>query len=229
MQNVKVKKKYTLHHFSFFLMHYTMSLYLIRHTTPFVEKGTCYGQTDIDVTETFLQEAGLIKELIPEMVEQVYCSPLVRCRKLAEFLFPNLPVTYENSLMEVYCGAWEMQKWDDIPREIIDPWMKDFVNVSFPGGESYIQLHERATQCFEKILLAPRPIAVVTHAGVIRSILSYITQTPLQNSFGVFGLHYGCVVKMDHAEGAWKHELLSTNTSEKEQHKPSYFQRPAKG
>lgn len=203
-----------------------MSIYLIRHTTPLIDKGVCYGQTDIDVTETFQQEASTIKELVPGMVQQVYCSPLLRCRKLVEYLYPAEQVIFEKSLQEVHCGEWEMQRWDDIPRDLIDPWMNDFVNVSFPGGESYVQLYERVIQCFENMVKSPRPVAIITHAGVIRSILSHITNTPLKNSFGVFGLHYGCVVRIDLQDGKWEHQMLSINTSEKEQHKPSYFQRP---
>lgn len=37
-----------------------MKIYLIRHTTPHIEKGICYGQTDLDVAETFNNEAEII-------------------------------------------------------------------------------------------------------------------------------------------------------------------------
>jgi len=33
-----------------------MEIYLIRHTTPDVAKGICYGQTDLDVANTFEEE-----------------------------------------------------------------------------------------------------------------------------------------------------------------------------
>jgi alpha-ribazole phosphatase len=202
-------------------------IYLIRHTTPLIDKGVCYGQTDIDVTETFHQEAATIRKLVPDQVQKIYSSPLLRCRKLVEYLYPGMQADFDNSLREVHCGDWEMQRWDDIPRDLIDPWMNDFVNVSFPGGESYVQLYSRVIQSFESMIQSPKPVAIVTHAGVIRSILSHITNTPLKNSFGVFGLHYGCVVRVEEQEGKWRHEMLSINTSEKEQHKPSYFQRSA--
>ena len=42
-----------------------MEIYLIRHTTPAVEAGTCYGQADLDVIETFEQEASIIKQYLP--------------------------------------------------------------------------------------------------------------------------------------------------------------------
>jgi alpha-ribazole phosphatase len=202
-----------------------VSIYLIRHTTPLIEKGLCYGQADIEVTESFHTEAELIKPLIPATIEAVYSSPLVRCRKLAEHLFPGQAIIFENDLMEIHCGEWELRNWDAIPRQEIDPWMHDFVNVQIPGGESYIQLYNRVISCFEKITDTQRPVAIVSHGGVLRSILSHITNTPLGDSFGVFGLSYGCVVKVDRQEGALRHELLTERVSGKEQHKPSYFKK----
>lgn len=198
-------------------------IYLIRHTTPLIEKGMCYGQTDIAVTDTFHEEAEAIKPLIPGAIELVYSSPLLRCTLLAEHLFPNHTITLEKNLMEIHCGEWEMQHWDSIPGEVIDPWMKDFVNMPFPGGENYIQLHQRVTSCFEKIASLQKPVAIVAHGGVLRSILSHITDTPLKESFGAFGLSYGCVVKLEKTANSYRHELLTERITGKEQHKPSRF------
>lgn len=42
-----------------------MDIYLIRHTTPAIAKGICYGQTDLDVTANFLQRCkGLLKTVL---------------------------------------------------------------------------------------------------------------------------------------------------------------------
>ncbi len=200
-----------------------MSIYLIRHTTPLVAKGICYGWSDIDVTDSFLEEAAIIRSVIPEKVEQVYSSPLMRCRKLAEHLFPNDTVSWEPDLRELNCGEWEMRHWDEIPRDVIDPWMKDFVNVCIPGGESYVQMHQRVTTCFEKIAQSPRPSVAVAHGGVIRSILAHITNTALIDSFGSFKPHYGCVLKVEGEAGGLRYEILSNIPTAKEQHKPSHF------
>jgi alpha-ribazole phosphatase len=201
-----------------------MEIFLIRHTTPAVEKGVCYGQTDLDVTDSFHEEAMIITRHLPDNIVQVYSSPLQRCKKLAEHLFAAKPVELQKDLMELNCGKWEMQKWDDIPRHEIDPWMKDFVTVRTPDGESYIDLHERVTAQFEKITQQKESAAIVAHGGVIRSILSHITGTALGDSFNRFKLHYGCVVKISFQNDDVVHTVLSNNPpEEKEQHKPSYF------
>jgi alpha-ribazole phosphatase len=202
-----------------------MAVYLIRHTTPDIIKGTCYGQTDIDITDSFSAEASIIKTYLQDNISAVYSSPLQRCKKLAVHLFPNNDIVLENDLMEIHCGAWEMRKWDDIPKEEIDPWMQDFVQVRIPGGESYIDLHQRVNDCFNRIIAANKSVAIITHGGVIRSILAGITQTPLKDSFGVFSLHYGCVVKIEQQQGGFSHTIFSTIPVEKEQHKPSRLKR----
>jgi alpha-ribazole phosphatase len=197
-----------------------MPVYLIRHTAPDIVKGTCYGQSDIDVTDTFHDEAAIVKQFVPAAVNRVYSSPLIRCSKLAAHLYPDHSIVLESDLMEIHCGQWEMQLWDDIPKEEIDPWMQDFVQVRIPGGESYIDLHARVNNCFNKITAGNDTIAIVAHGGVIRSILAGITQTPLADSFKAFALHYGCVIKIDRHQEGYVHTVLSNIEAGKEQHKP---------
>jgi alpha-ribazole phosphatase len=57
--------------------------------------------------------------------------------------------------------------------------------------------------------------------------VSGITGTPLIDSFKVFSLHYGCVVRIYQQAGAVAHEvLLNRVPPEKEQHKPaSYYKK----
>ena len=125
--------------------------------------------------------------------------------------------------MEINCGKWEMKRWDDIPKKEIDPWMEDFVNVRIPGGESYVDLFERVSNSFNAVHQQAKPSVIVAHGGVIRSILSCITNTPLLDSFNVFSLHYGCVIKISMTENGFRHQVLSNIAHEKETHKPSFY------
>ena len=228
-------------------------IYLIRHTTPAVAKGICYGQTDLDVTETFLEEVAVIRQHLPAGMRAVHSSPLQRCSLLARQLFPDHAITWQDDLMEVHCGEWEMKSWDALPKEEIDPWMADFVNIRIPGGESYLDLQHRVNRCWERIReegAMTRPatpevadskairlegqdaspvnvgsIAVVAHGGVIRSILSGITGTPLIDSFKVFvKLYYGCVIRVFEEGDRLGYEILSNRApADREQHKPASF------
>jgi alpha-ribazole phosphatase len=186
-----------------------MEIYLIRHTTPAIKAGICYGQSNLDIIETFEKEAEVIARSLPHNIRHVISSPLQRCRKLAELLFPDYLIELNDNLKEIHCGDWELKKWDDIPREILDPWMKKFVTTHFPNGESYEEFYERVINQFEKVIHNYRePIAIVSHGGVIRSILSYISYTPLKDSFNRFKIPYGTVVQLIHEKGNWQQKIL---------------------
>jgi alpha-ribazole phosphatase len=199
-----------------------MEIYLIRHTTPNVAKGICYGQTDLDITESFEEEVASIRPYLPDNIETVYSSPLQRCRKLAEALFPQKNIALQKDLMELNCGTWEMQVWNEIPKEEMQPWLDDFINIVVPEGESYLQMHDRVTRRFHQITQELKPAVIVAHGGVLRSILAHITNTPLKESFDVFSCHYGCVVKLYPENGTYKYEILyNVSLAGKEWHRPS--------
>jgi alpha-ribazole phosphatase len=202
-------------------------IYLIRHTTPAIARGVCYGQTDLDVTEAFREEAEAIRRHLPGGgIASVYSSPLKRCTLLAQQLFPDQPLRLMEGLKEIHCGEWEMRAWDDLPPEEVNPWMADFVQIRIPGGESYLDLHERVTRCWNAIRedKAAGDIAVIAHGGVLRSILSGINDTPLIDSFSMYSLYYGCVIRLFETEGRWRYEILWNQAPpEKEKHKPKAF------
>jgi alpha-ribazole phosphatase len=188
----------------------------------------CYGQTDLDITDSFHGEAAIIRHHLPGSIGLVYSSPLKRCTLLANQLFPHHPLHLADALMEIHCGEWEMRGWDDLPPDEVEPWMADFVRVRIPGGESYLDLHQRVNRCWESICreTGSGDTAVIAHGGVIRSILAGITGTALGDSFKVFSLHYGCVIRLSETGGSWTHEILWNQAPpEKEQHKPKAFYR----
>jgi alpha-ribazole phosphatase len=195
-----------------------MEIYLIRHTRPNVGQGICYGQTDLNVVDSFEEEAAVIKNCLPDDIVQVYSSPLTRCRRLAENLFQQ-PIQYFDDLMELDCGSWEMQHWDDIPRVQLQPWMENIVHTKVPGGESYHDMFVRVARRYEIIAGAAKPAAIVAHGGVLRSILSHVHQSDLKEAFNLFPLYYGAVARIDTLSGAIS--MLSNIAVEGEQHRPS--------
>jgi alpha-ribazole phosphatase len=101
--------------------------------------------------------------------------------------------------------------------------MSDFVNVVIPGGESYTDLYLRTTSFFRELPLEYKSVAIVSHGGVLRSLLSLINNVALKESFDVFKLFYGCVVRVDKADEGFSHRILHNPVAEKEQHRPSYI------
>ena len=173
-----------------------MEIYLIRHTTPAIAAGICYGQADIEVAESFEEEAKLIRQQVPSEII-CYSSPLKRCRQLANYIYPNINIELTDELKEMHFGEWELQPWDQIPGEPLDVWMKDFVNVRVPGGENYLDLYNRTISFFQHIVIKNQSAAIFTHSGNIRSILSYVNNVPLEESFSKFKIGYGEVVRVN--------------------------------
>lgn len=185
-----------------------MEVYLIRHTSPSVAKGICYGQADIPLDEDlFDSEFATVKAQVPENIDHCYTSPLQRCARLASRL--SSVSTPDSRLMELNFGDWELQSWSAIDPVTMNPWMADFVNQQVPKGESYLQLHHRTEQFIADLLATEhQSVAVVTHAGNIRSFISWVLDLPLENSFRI-GLNYGAVVKVQIHQDKQRNQLLS--------------------
>jgi len=173
-----------------------MEVYLIRHTTPKIEKGICYGQTDLDVDHSLFEyELKSIQSHLPDDIECFYTSPLKRCSYLAQQL--SNQITVDSRLMEMNFGDWENSNWNEIDPDDLNNWMNDFVNIQATNGESYQDLHHRTTEFVDAILATNHAkIALVTHAGNIRSFISFALDLPLEKSFRI-QLNYGAIVKLN--------------------------------
>jgi alpha-ribazole phosphatase len=160
-----------------------MEIYIIRHTRVASGKDICYGQTNVLLADTHAAEAAAIRQQLPHDFDAVYCSPLQRCRDLAEALHLE-NMLFEPALMEINFGDWENKKWVDIDQESLNVWMQDFVLQSPPNGETLKALFERVTSFLDNLRQKDhKKVLIVTHAGVIRCIWSYVLGIALQNIF----------------------------------------------
>ena len=173
-----------------------MEIYLIRHTTPDIEKGICYGQTDLELAKTFDTEAQRVLKEVPYNLDVVYSSPLKRCTALANKI--SSEVRLEDRLKELNFGDWEMKKWDNIPLQEIQPWYDDFVNTPTLNGESYQALQHRVLEFYTELRQKNHDrVVIVSHSGVIRSLLAHLKSIELINSFKDLKIAYGEVIKLN--------------------------------
>lgn len=153
-----------------------MRVTLVRHTSVDVERGTCYGWSDVDVSTTFEQEAEQTRRQLSAMVfDRVYCSPLTRARRLAAYCGYGDAVTDER-LREMNMGRWEMLRYDDIADPYLHRWYADYLNLPTPGGESYRMLYARVAAFLDELRLTRRAdgqplthVAIFAHGGVLLS------------------------------------------------------------
>ncbi|WP_068473891.1 alpha-ribazole phosphatase [Saccharicrinis aurantiacus] len=175
------------------------TLYIIRHTTPKVEPGVCYGQADLDITASFQQEANEINQLLKQAeIDTVYSSPLKRCKVLAQELFTDKTIRYNDLLKEIDFGDWELMKWNDIPKEQMETWSADFVHLPPPNGESLGDMNSRANEFLKHCKTSiedDSTAAIVTHSGIIRCIIAQCLSIPLNKIFRL-KLNYASVVKI---------------------------------
>ena len=171
-----------------------MEVFLIRHTTPAISKGLIYGRTDVPLTENFDTEKELIKSKLPQNIDLVVSSPSSRCTLLANEITGSF-ITDER-LMELDFGLWEGQTWDTIDRAASEQWMEDFVNNRPPNGEALQEMNTRVMVFWKEILLLNyQHVAIITHAGVIRLILTAVNNASLQSIFDI-KVNYGEVISI---------------------------------
>ena len=169
-----------------------MEIYLIRHTAPLIERGICYGHTDLPLASSFPEEWEALSDKIPAEFDAVYTSPAKRCIQLARRLKAPHRET-RPCLWELNFGDWEMKRWDEISREAIDLWMKDIFNTRVPRGESYSELSRRVNAFWTDLQATSfNRIAVVAHAGSIRAIVAHAIGLAPENAFNLH-LDYGKV------------------------------------
>lgn len=153
-------------------------LLFVRHAETDMA-GTFCGQSDPPVNAAGHAQTGvLLRSLRGQSFDAVYTSDLRRARITAAALadFFSIACITRCALREIHFGAWEGLAWREI--ESLDPayarqWIEAYPNLSAPGGESFRSFEARVNAEIEYILCQRdhRRVLVVTHAGVMRSIL----------------------------------------------------------
>ena len=175
-----------------------MDIYLIRHTTPDIKKGICYGATDLPVANSFEEEATAVQQVLPPFTEKtlVISSPLQRCKQLAAFIAPPSKVEVDIRFKEISFGDWELQAWNAIDKSALKSWFSQFVAVGPPNGESFQAVHDRCMAAYQEAQSkAADQLWIVAHSGIIRAILANLQKSPLKDAFKPH-MDFGVVFKI---------------------------------
>lgn len=161
-----------------------MEIYLIRHTSVAVPRGTCYGFTDVPLNDTFEAEAAVTKSRLDGLhFDHVYTSPLSRAARLAAFCgYPD--AERDDRLKEMNMGEWEMQEFDSIEDARLREWFEDYLNTPTTGGESFRDLYARVASFLEELRHKPyKRVAVFAHGGVLICARAYAGQVTVEAGF----------------------------------------------
>jgi broad specificity phosphatase PhoE len=155
------------------------SIIFLRHAETDAA-GTFCGWSDPPVNTLGMRQiASLIASLKDKPVDIIYASDLARARTTARALADatNARCLESTALREIHFGDWEGLHWNEVERR--DPafakrWAEAFPQLPAPGGESFQAFRERVLPELDRLIEASRAmdIAVVTHAGVMRLLLT---------------------------------------------------------
>jgi broad specificity phosphatase PhoE len=162
-----------------------LRLIIIRHAqTVWNAAGRIQGQADPELSEAGREQCETVaNRLANTPIDALYTSDLVRARETAEAVasrHPGLSVQVEAGLREIDLGAWEgatretlMAGWPGL----FTQWQQQPSWDLVPDGEGGLAFQARILGAFERIAAAATDdasVAVVTHIGVIRTLLSTI-------------------------------------------------------
>jgi alpha-ribazole phosphatase len=141
--------------------------------------GTFCGHSDPDLNARgHKQTAELIDRLRSANIGNVYTSDLRRARTTAEAIAGafGIECRARRDLREINFGEWEGLNWKEI--EFRDGayagrWMTEHPLLPAPEGEAFRDFERRVLDevAFLSAKAAVQDIAVVTHAGVLRTVL----------------------------------------------------------
>ncbi len=150
------------------------SLYLVRHgETDWNAQRRIQGSTDIPLNQVGREQAETTGELLARRSwDGLFSSPLSRARETASIIGANIDIRdieIIDAIAERNYGEAEGLDWEEIERMFPG-------DTPVPGRETHAEVAERVMPAL--LTLARRhpaqSLVVVTHGGVIRSVLGVV-------------------------------------------------------
>jgi alpha-ribazole phosphatase len=155
-------------------------LLFIRHAETDMA-GTFCGHSDPELNERGrAQLAELIRRMSAENIGVVYSSDLRRAHATGRAISEAFGVdcSVRPALREIDFGQWEGLAWKEIERRdetYARRWIAEHPLLPAPGGEDFCDFERRILDEVKSLSMEAKAkgcdIAVVTHAGVLRTVL----------------------------------------------------------
>lgn len=143
--------------------------------------GTFCGHSDPELNaQGWAQVSELIHQLRTENLGKVYSSDLRRAYSIGNAIAEafNIDCHVRPTLREIGFGQWEGLTWKEIENRdgsYARRWTSEYPTLSAPDGENFNDFEHRVMLEAEFLsvnaMAAVRSIAVITHAGVLRTVL----------------------------------------------------------
>ena len=176
-----------------------MKITLVRHSEVIKEyQGKYNGHIDISLSQKGKEDAKeLAKKLQNIKFDKIYCSDLLRARETLEAFDYTLTPIYTKELREKSWGRDEGKSFEEIQAEGIE--YENFEQwISALDGEDFSTYKQRIQEYFYETIFKEdaQNILVVTHSGVIKTLLSITKNISLEEAFAT-NLPYSSYITLD--------------------------------
>jgi alpha-ribazole phosphatase/probable phosphoglycerate mutase len=173
--------------------------YLARHGEV-VNHGVYNGQTDVDITATGIQQMERLRDLLKEKnLSAVYSSDLLRTEKGAQIIAQPHSLRPESfpEFREMHFGRWQGLSYPEVMERYpadIPQWMSNLENSRIPGGESFLDMRNRAIPKLQELIEHHRgqEFAMVCHGALNRLIIAEALHLPFAHLLRI-EQDYGCL------------------------------------
>lgn len=156
--------------------------------TDWHREGKVLGHRDIPLNSQGLAQARDAAHALEGVsIAEVISSPLVRALQTAELIGKKfgIEVARDPRLVDFRVGKWEGMTYAEVAANSeYQEFIHDPLSERIPGAESLNDVRQRAVAAVEQALEdnpSGDAIAVITHAGIIRVLLTHYLGSPPAN------------------------------------------------
>jgi len=176
-----------------------MKLTLVRHSEVIQKYQHCYnGHIDIELSLKGKEDAKEIANKLKNFTfDKIYCSDLKRAKQTLEIFKLDIYPIYTQELREKSWGIHEGKSFEEIEKSGIK--YKNFLQwITALDGEDIQSYIKRIENYFKKVIFKQdcEHILVVTHSGVIKTLLSILNQIGIEEAFSI-KLPYSSYITID--------------------------------
>ena len=162
---------------------------LLRHGETTNHIHYC-GSTDIPLSTNGWKQMWTVSKTLPPDWDHIITSPLTRCAAFAKIfsLHYVIPYTVDGRIKEIHFGDWENRSAAELMQVDSDAltrfWNNPIHNTP-PNGEHLSGFKKRVLSAWHDITIqyAGSKTLLITHGGVIRTILCHVLHYPIERIF----------------------------------------------
>ncbi|MDP1680571.1 MAG: alpha-ribazole phosphatase family protein [Burkholderiales bacterium] len=165
---------------------------VMRHGAVDGPANVLRGSSDVPLSDTGWNQMRAACAALDTPVTAITSSPLSRCRAFAQELAMQhaLPLNLHDDLREIHFGDWENLTPDAARAStpiLFDQFISTPAGMSPPNGELFDAFKQRVLAAFHASLAQAGAghLLIVTHAGVMRVLLSSIMNLPWADTYRI--------------------------------------------